>query len=121
MSGTISKHRRNLIIGISIITVMWFMAIQWLHGYSLDVLIAESELRIECEKLIFEEADLREVQQILANSGYEVTIGDSELSADRLVPFNGPLYGLSVTVGAILSFEDGKAARFRIYQSAGAL
>ena len=121
MSGTISKHRRNLIIGISILSVTWFMAIQWLHGYSLDVLIAESELRIECEKLIFEDADLREVQQILANSGYEVTIGDSELSADRLVPFNGPLYGMSVTVGVILSFEDGKAARFRIYQSAGAL
>ena len=97
------------------------MAIQWLHGYNLDVLIAESDLRIECEKLIFEDADMREVQQILGNSGYEVAIGDSKLSADRLVPFNGPLYGMSVTVGVIMSFEDGKAARFRIYTSAGVL
>ena len=121
MSGTISKHRRNLIIGISILSVTWFIAIQWFHGYTLDVLSAESTLRVECEKLLFEGADLREAQQVLANSGYEVTIRDSRLSAGRLVPFNGPLYGTSVRVGVIMSFEDGKAARFRIYKSGGAL
>ncbi len=121
MSGIISKHRRYLITGISIVLVMWFITIQWLHGYTLHVLSAESDLRIDCEKLTLEGADLREVQQVLTNAGYEVTIRDSKLSAGKLVPFNGPLYDTSVKVGVIMRFEDGKAARFRIYKSVGAL
>ncbi len=121
MFGIEDRQWRKFFVGVAVALVMWFIAIQWLHGYTLRVLSAESTLRIHCEKLIFESADLREVQQVLTNAGYEVTIRDSKLSAGKLVPFNGPLYDTSVKVGVIMRFEDGKAARFRIYKSGGAL
>ena len=121
MSGAVNGSWRKLVIYGGIALAMWLMTLQWLQGYTLRVLSAESNLRIDCEEFLFENADLREVQSFLERRGYDVVVEDSKLSADRLVPFNGPLYGTSVVVGVIMSFEDGKAARFRIYKSGGAL
>jgi hypothetical protein len=121
MFGIEDRQWRKFFIGVAVVLAMWFIAIQWLHGYTLRVLSAESNLRIDCEEFLYESADMREVKSFFERRGYDVVVENSELSADRLVPFNGPLYGTSVVVGVIMSFEDGKAARFRIYKSGGAL
>jgi hypothetical protein len=121
MSGTRREWWRILAIWAFTITLLWVVLIQWLNNYTTLVLSDDSALRLTCEKFVYEGAALHEVMRDFENLDYDVSVEDNELSASRLVPFNGPLHGMSVTVGVIMRFEDGKAVQFRIFQSAGAL
>lgn len=112
---------RAVVIVITAVLVLWMLLVQWLVNYSTRVHSADSGLRIECEKFVYEGAELHEVMRDLENRDYDVSVEGDELSASRLVPFNGPLYDTSVIVGVIMKFENRKATKFRIFQSGGAL
>jgi hypothetical protein len=121
MSGTKRELWRNKAVWPIAVLLIWVAFVQWLNNYTLDVQVEESGLRIDCEKFVYEGAALHEVMRDFENLDYDVSVEGNELSASRLVPFNGPLHGMSVTVGVIMRFENGKAARFRVYKSARAL
>lgn len=112
---------RAVVIVITAVLVLWMLLVQWLVNYSTRVHSADSGLRIECEKFVYEGAELHEVMRDLENLDYDVSVEGDELSASRLVPFNGPLYDTSVIVGVIMKFENRKATKFRIFHSGGAL
>lgn len=112
---------RDVVTVITAVLVLWVLLVQWLVNYSTRVHSADSGLRIECEKFVYEGAELHEVMRDLENRDYDVSVEGDELSASRLVPFNGPLYGTSVDVGVIMKFENRKATKFRIFHSGGAL
>jgi hypothetical protein len=121
MSGTRREWWRTLAIWVFTVMLLWVVVVQWLNNYTTLVLSDDSTLRLTCEKFVYESADMQQVKRHFENLGYDVDVDSNELSAGKLVPFNGPLYGMSVTVGVIMRFVDGKAVQFRIFQSAGAL
>ncbi|ARU43408.1 hypothetical protein CCB81_04245 [Armatimonadetes bacterium Uphvl-Ar2] len=112
---------RVVVIVITAVLALWVLLVQWLNNYTTFVLSDDSALRLECEKFVYEGAELHEVMRDLENRDYDVSVEGDELSASRLVPFNGPLYDTSVIVGVIMKFENRKATKFRIFHSGGAL
>ena len=112
---------RAVVIVITAVLVLWVLLVQLLVNYTTRVHSADSGLRIECEKFVYEGAELHEVMRDLENRDYDVSVEGDELSASTLVPFNGPLYDTSVIVGVIMKFENRKATKFRIFHSGGAL
>lgn len=112
---------REFVTVTTAILVLWVLLVQWLVNYSVRVQSADSALRLDCEKFVYEGAELHEVMRDLENLDYDVSVEGDELSASRLVPFHGPLYDTSVIVGVIMKFENRKATKFRIFHSGGAL